>query len=60
MTLHDLTSRFELNGATGVVMALPSGEDVHRLSVLLDGKNEQIRVKDSNLKIVVTAPNIFS
>ena len=60
VTLHDLTSRFELNGATGVVMALPSGEDVHRLSVLLDGKNEQIRVKDSNLKLVVTAPNIFS
>ena len=54
VTLHGLACRSEPNGASGVVVALPSGDGAdHCYGVKLDGMDEQVRVKESYLSVVV-------
>ena len=61
MTLHGLGTRFELNGSKGVIGGVPDGDGADmRYNVRLDGKDELIRVKPGNLKLLVGAPNMFS
>ena len=46
--------RSELNGASGVLVALPSGDGAdHCYGVKLDGIDDQVRVKESYLNVVV-------